>query len=382
MEDLGVWLLRQRRPDGTRTLGAVPEVALTLASTLVRTKQERELRCVALRNDVPGGAEGLLVPPAGVERAGGATGRVLIEQLRVSIRALEQVPVSLAIPPAPGTAPPHPACSLFSSSKLSSPGLTGRSSSPWPHLKALPQPINKGQGLLDARLRGRDRETRKFPLSKLRQGGVHEIKAASYRDYPAALALALAAVAEAAAKAKRRSLVLWCLTKEAMREWGRPYGPGLCALGLDPSRILIAEARTAQDVAWALEEGLKSRALIAALAQIEIKAPLVTRRLGLAAQASSTPCLLLSSHQQSALPGTLTRWRIAAKRSGPAPYDANAPGPASWQFTLERYRGEAGGRSFIVEFSHESLRVRLPAASSDRAAEAGESRERRGAASR
>src|SRR6188472_2425037 len=94
------------------------EVALTLASTLVRTKQERELRCVALRNDVPVGAEGLLVPPAGVERAGGARGRVLIEQLRASIRALEQVPVSLAIPPAPGTAPPHPACSLSSPGRL------------------------------------------------------------------------------------------------------------------------------------------------------------------------------------------------------------------------------------------------------------------------
>src|SRR5262249_57879253 len=88
----------------------------------------------------------------------------------------------------------------------------------------------------------------------------------------------------------------------AARDGGAHHGLELCALGFDPRRFLIVEARTAQDAAWALEEGLKSRALIAALAQIEIKAPLVTRRLGLAAQASSTPCLLLSSHQQSALP--------------------------------------------------------------------------------
>jgi hypothetical protein len=60
-----------------------------------------------VRNDVPGGAEGLLVPPAGVARAGGTPGRVLIEQLRASIRALEQVPVSLGLPPARGTAPPR-----------------------------------------------------------------------------------------------------------------------------------------------------------------------------------------------------------------------------------------------------------------------------------
>lgn len=336
---------------------------MTPGSIPIRTKQERELRCVALRNDVPGGAEGLLVPPAGVERAGGARGRVLIEQLRTSIRALEQVPVSLAIPPAPGTAPPHPACSLSSPGRLFHP--------------------SPGNGEDGDRRRGRIAilrrsdplpfKGRELPLAKLKQGGVHEIKAASYRDYPAALGLALAAVAEVATKAKRRSLILWCLTKNAAFEWGRPYGPGLCALGLDPACLLIVEARTAQGAVWALEEGLKSRALIAALAQIEIKAPLVTRRLGLAAQASSTPCLLLSSHQQAGLPGMLTRWRISAKRSGPAPYDANAPGPASWQLTLERCRGEAAGKSFIVEFSHESLRVRLSAASSHRAAEAGES---------
>jgi protein ImuA len=337
-----------------------------------------------VRNDVPGGAEGLLVPPVGVERAGGARGRVLIEQLRASIRTLEQVPVSLAIPPAPGTAPPHPACSLFSLPRgLFTSPLEGKVDWPEPlvakagreggkhqvhHL--LPTPLSNPPPV-----RGR-----KLPLTKLRQGGLHEVKAASYRDHPAALGFALVAIAEMVAETKRRSLVLWCLSKDAAREWGRPYGPGLCALGLDPSLFLIVEARTAQDAAWALEEGLKSRALVAALAQIEVKAPLVTRRLGLAGQASRTPCLLLSSHQQSGspgtgLPGTLTRWRIEAKRSALAPFDAYAPGPPSWQLTLERCRGEAAGKSFIVEFSHESLPVRLSAASSHRAAEAGESGE-------
>lgn len=330
------------------------------------------MRVSRVRNDVPGGAEGWLVPPAGVERAGGSPGRVLIEQLRASIRALEQVPVSLAIPPVPGAAPPRPACSLpyFPSPNKGeggSPGFGpgepggGHSARSFIGPDPLPDPPS---------FRGRE-----FPLGKLKQGGLHEIRAASYRDGPAALAFALAVIAEEAARAKRRDLVLWCLTQDAAREWGRPYGPGLCALGLDAALILVVEARNAQDAAWALEEGLKSRALIAALAQIEIKAPLIARRLGLAAQASRTPCLLLSGSRQSGLPGTLTSWRIAASGSGPAPFDAQAPGAPSWQLTLERCRGEAPGRSFIVEFSHESFRVRLAAASSDRAAEAGESAE-------
>src|SRR5665648_1185050 len=77
-----------------------------------------------------------------------------------------------------------------------------------------------------------------------------------------------------------------------------PHGPGLLCAGLDPSRLLIVEARTAEDAAWALEEGLKSRSLSAVLAQTDIKTPLAARRLGLglAAQASRTPCLLLSGH--------------------------------------------------------------------------------------
>ena len=137
------------------------------------------------------------------------------------------------------------------------------------------------------------------PLSKLKRGGLHEIKPEAYGDKPAALAFALAIVAEqAAAQGMRRDLLLWCLTKKAALEWGRPYGPGLIASGLDPALALMVVARNEDDAAWALEEGLKSRALIAALAEIEIKTPLAARRLSLAAQASRTPCLLLSSHSQ------------------------------------------------------------------------------------
>lgn len=301
-----------------------------------------------MRSDVPGGAEGLLVPPAGVAEAGGARARVLIEHLRAQIRALEQVPVSLAIPPAPGAAPPHPACSL---SHLECSSLEG----------ALRAPQDDATG----------------PLHKLWEGGLHEIKPDASGDWPAALAFALAVIAQQAAQVERRGLVLWCLTNKAVREWGRPYGPGVIASGLNPARLLIVMARNEDDAAWALEEGLKSRALIAALAGIEIKTPLMARRLSLAAQVARTPCLLLSNHRHANLPGTITTWRIATRRSGSVSFDATAPGRPNWQLTLERCRGEAPGQSLIVEFSHESLRFHLSPAASDRAAEAGESIERR-----
>ena len=103
-----------------------------------------------MRNNVPGGDHSGLVPPAGVEkRAGGSTGRVLIEQLRASIRALEQVPVSLATPPAPGAAPSRPACSLPPASN------------------------DNGESPLE-----------EFPLEGLKRGGVHEIKPERYSRHP------------------------------------------------------------------------------------------------------------------------------------------------------------------------------------------------------
>ena len=214
-----------------------------------------------------------------------------------------------------------------------------------------------------------------MPWSRLAAAGLHEIKPAAYRDAPAALAFALAFIGDRLVKREDASPLLWCLTDRAAREWGAPYGPGLISFGLDPALILIVQARDWKDAAWALEEGLKARAFTAALGQIEVKAPIMARRLGLAAQASRTPCLLLSGHQGGGLPGTLTRWRVAAERSSGAAFDAAAPGPPAWHLTLERCRGSAPARSWTVEFRDVAYGFRLAPRFADRAAEADEERQ-------
>ncbi|GFO80756.1 MAG: hypothetical protein A49_03830 [Methyloceanibacter sp.] len=173
-------------------------------------------------------------------------------------------------------------------------------------------------------------------MSVLRQGGLHEIKPHAYRDTPAGLGLALSAIAEI--QAQDPGLVLWCMTRLQAQEWGRPYGPGLVKAGLDPARFLIVETRSADEAAWALEEGLKSAALSACLAQTEIKTPLTARRLGLAARAAGIPCFLLTGHGETNIPGTLTRWRIATEGSAHVPFDTGAPGTACWRLSLERSR--------------------------------------------
>jgi protein ImuA len=209
-------------------------------------------------------------------------------------------------------------------------------------------------------------------LRRLGAFGLHEIKPLAYGDEPAALSFALAFLGAELSRRGKASALLWCLTENASREWGAPYGPGLIALGVDPSLLLIVEARTALDATWALEEGLKASSFMAALAQIDITAPLIARRLGLAAQAGRTPCLLLSGHRGFGLPGTLTRWRIEAVPSRRACFDHEAPGAPAWHLALERSRGSAGARHWTVEFCDDAYGVRLAAALSDRAAEAEE----------
>jgi protein ImuA len=357
-------------PWGGHTGGDGLDLALTQDRTQSKNKTGTRSEFVPVRNDVPGGKNVGEFLPSGVEKAGGAGGEGLIEHLRKRIRVLDQVPVSLAFPPAPDTGPlPRPACSLLAiPSSLSSPGFTGRSSTPVALSEIWPRQSSQDQGVLDARFGGHDKV--EAPLPKLAAAGLHEIKPAAYRDAPSALAFALAFIGDRLVKREDASPLLWCLTDRAAREWGAPYGPGLISFGLDPALILIVQARNGMDAAWALEEGLKARAFTAVLGQIEVKAPLIARRLGLAAQTSRTPCLLLSGHQGGGLPGTLTRWRVAAARSSGAAFDVAAPGAPTWHLTLERCRGAAPERSWTVEFRDVAYGFRLAPCSADRAAEA------------
>ena len=158
-----------------------------------------------------------------------------------------------------------------------------------------------------------------LPWRGLGLGGVHEVRAAAYRDNWAALGFVLALVARRAKSLppSARPSILWAFTRTRGHEFGRPHGPGLAALGLDPDAFIMLEAPRDIDLVWALEEGLKARALALLLGQIDIASWTLERRLALAAQAHQTPCLILTSsrspEQPSAgLAGAFTRWRVAA----------------------------------------------------------------------
>jgi protein ImuA len=146
---------------------------------------------------------------------------------------------------------------------------------------------------------------------------------------------------EAGFSATRPLPILWCTTQRATGESGHLYAPGLAAAGLDPARLILVEARRAEDVLWALEQGLTSGAIALAVGCLESVDLTPARRLSLAALSGRTPALLLTLAQSAPAGAMATRWRIAPAPSAPHPLDPRAPGQPRYAITLERCRAQS-----------------------------------------
>ena len=192
----------------------------------------------------------------------------------------------------------------------------------------------------------------------LKRGALHEMRHAEPGDAPAATGFALACVARFGSGGVRPWM--WVRQDLAGRETGEAYGPGLAALGLDPSRLVILAAADARDVLRAAEEGVRCAALAAVLVEpwgdpraLDLTA---LRRLALAAEESGVPVLLLRNGAHGGPAGAVTRWRIAAAPSLPLASLGRLPGLGHPAFaaTLERNRQQGGlgeGGSWIMEWS-------------------------------
>ncbi len=188
-----------------------------------------------------------------------------------------------------------------------------------------------------------------LPWGGLPRAALHEVLGNDTGNAAAGFCVALAA-----RLAGSTGLVLWC------RRGHDPYGPGLALFGLDLRRLIVARGRAGKDVLWAMEEGLRSGALAAALGETRELAPIARRRLQLAAETGSATGLLLHPPAAKTAPGAaLTRWRIA-----PAPGTAASP---RWRVELEYCRGgmpaawlvewhneKTGGFTVVAELRHGS----------------------------
>ncbi len=227
-----------------------------------------------------------------------------------------------------------------------------------------------------------------LPRAILDPAAVHELKPATYADWPATLGFATClAIRRCQSHCKSENdrpgkqglanllperaprSVLWCVSSSFIAEHGGLHGSGLAFLGFDPERLIAVEAAREADVLWALEEGLKSRALSLAIGVVGQIGLTPSRRLGLAAAASRTPLLLLTMPSGMAAPTAGLRLRVQRRPSAPQPFDARAPGVARFGLTLERCRGaapEVEGWSWELEWCDDAHRFRVAAGLADR----------------
>lgn len=137
---------------------------------------------------------------------------------------------------------------------------------------------------------------------------------------------------------------LWVQDRLSYRETGRPY---LAGIGTTRPIIMVNLSR-AVDVLWALEDGLRCRALAAVIGELwgDPRALdfTATKRLALRSEAADVPCWLIRHAGTPNLSSARERWRIGSVPSASHPYDAQAPGTPRWSLDLFRSRQSKPGR--------------------------------------
>lgn len=167
----------------------------------------------------------------------------------------------------------------------------------------------------------------------LMTAALHEIAATSEPAIAAATGFALSL----AANRENRQPILWVAEEMSLHESGAPYGPGLDAIGLPPEQIITVTAAHPRDLLWAMEEGLRCRALGAVIG--EMRAPnaiddVAMRRLSLAAGAHETLALLLRPAVAQSVVAE-TRWIIGPATSTSTDHGL---GPPAFHAQLARNR--------------------------------------------
>jgi protein ImuA len=199
-------------------------------------------------------------------------------------------------------------------------------------------------------------------------GALHELSPPLPIHRGASIGFALALAARAVTE--QNAELLWIETLGAAAETGRPYGLGLAAYGVPPSRVLVARVRRPVDLLWVLEEALGSRGIAAAIAEVadpEIDLT-ATRRLALAARAGGGLGLIVRHRVAGEPTAALTRWQIAAARSPPDRF--GGLGPTALDLTLVKNRHGPCGRWTVLWDHHDrafqALSVGVAAAAVDR----------------
>jgi protein ImuA len=159
-----------------------------------------------------------------------------------------------------------------------------------------------------------------------------------------------------------RGRVFFILPAYGLGPYGRLYGHGLRALGLDPACLVLVETARRRDALWAIEETVRSAAP-AAIAAIIDKLDLKTsQRLHLFATETGRPLFLLRPAQNLETSAAATRWRVGTAEAARDRFGLITR--PRWHLRLERARNGRPGE-WVVEYDHVAHRFSLAAALAD-----------------
>ncbi len=158
--------------------------------------------------------------------------------------------------------------------------------------------------------------------------------------------------------------ILWVQDRLSRKEAGRPY---LAGIGTDRPLIMVSLSRAA-DVLWAMEDGLRCKALGGVIGEVWGDPPVLdftaTKRLAMRSEAADVPCWLIRRAASPDLSAARDRWRIASLPSAPHPHDAQAPGLPRWSLDLFRSRRSKPGQ-WVATYDRAADRLDLSAAIRD-----------------
>ncbi len=165
--------------------------------------------------------------------------------------------------------------------------------------------------------------------------------------------------------------ILWVQDRLSRKEAGRPY---LAGIGTDRPIIMVDLSR-AVDVLWAMEDGLRCKALGGVIGEVWGDPAALdftaTKRLAMRSEAADVPCWLIRRAASPDLSAARERWRIASLPAAPHPHDAQAPGLPRWSLDLFRSRRRAPGQ-WVATYDRAADRLDLSAPIRDGAVATGD----------
>lgn len=175
---------------------------------------------------------------------------------------------------------------------------------------------------------------------------------------------AVAALCVAGIAARTKGQILWCMTRPDL------FFPALAQAGLNPDRVVFAEADREEDVLATMEEGLSFGGLGAVVGEV-VRLPMTaSRRLQLVAEKTGTMGLVVRRWRRQTEASdfgqptaSTTRWRVSVLPSEELP----VPGVGRPRWLLELMRVKAGEcAEFIVGACDATGRIHLFPGSRDR----------------